>query len=168
MSPQGIASVVAAPPPDGSLDIEAPAYALLNGSAINPMPSKRGDESAKLYALQRELKIVDRAIQIARDQASTVSIAASREVAAENLDQINAMHRQRALLLISLLKLNDKIERARASLVVAGIYPAGPMENYTARLFGTGTNPSPLNHWPRRYIAACLEAGVITKKDLEA
>src|SRR5882724_7330990 len=57
VSPQGIARVVAAPPPDGSLDIEAPAYALLNGSAINPMPSRAGDESVKLYALQREVKI---------------------------------------------------------------------------------------------------------------
>jgi len=69
--------------------------------------------------------------------------------------------------LISLLKRNDKIEGLRSSLVVAGIYPAGPMEGYTARLFGSGSNPSPLNHWPRRYIAACLEAGVISKKDLE-
>src|SRR5258707_13751226 len=97
VSPQGIASGVASPPPGGSVDIEAPAYAMLNGSAVSPMPSRAGDESVKLYGLQRELKIVDRAIQIARNQASTASVAASREVVSENLDQINDLHKQRAL-----------------------------------------------------------------------
>lgn len=166
VSKAGVASVMAVEPPDESKDIEAPAFALLNGAAIAPMSSKKGIEGVRLHALQRELLIVDRALVIAEGQIRISSIAASREASAEGLDQTRALHRQRALLLVSLLDLNDKIEAHRVDTAVGGVYADGPMEGYTARLFGTGSNPSPLNHWPRRYIAACLAAGIITKKEV--
>jgi hypothetical protein len=166
VSKAGVPAVMAMEPPDAAKDVEAPAYALLNGAAIAPMFSKKGNDGVRLYALQREIQIIDRAIVIAEGQLRTATLAASREAAAEGLDQTRALHRQRALVLISLLELNDKIEAHRVNSAVGGISADGPMEGFTARLFGTAANPSPLNHWPRRYIAACLAAGVITKKEL--
>jgi hypothetical protein len=138
---------------------------LLNGAAIAPVSPKKGNEGVRLHGLYREIQIVDRAIVIAENQLRTATIAASRESAAESLDQTHALHRQRALLLVSLLDLNNKIEAHRINSAVGGFSADGPMEGYTARLFGTAANPSPLNHWPRRYIAACVAAGVITQKE---
>lgn len=168
VSPMGIASVFAVEPPDNTKDIEAPAWELLNGASIASMPSKAGVEAVRLHGIQRELRIVDRAIKIAEGQALTASIAAARESSAESLDQTRALHRQRALLLVSLLDLNEKIESHRISTAVGGVCADGPLEGFTARLYGASTNPSPLNHWPRRYIAACLAAGVISKKEVNS
>jgi hypothetical protein len=164
----GVPAVFATEPPDESRDIESPAYELLNGASIAALPSKRGGEPVRLYAIQHELRIVDRAIKIAESQVLTASVAAARESSAAGLDQTNALHRQRALLLVSLLHLNETIEAHRISTAVGGVCADGPLEGFTARLFGTGTVRSPLNHWPHHYLEACLAAGVITKKDLTA
>jgi hypothetical protein len=87
VSKAGVPAVMATEPPDEAKDIEAPAYALLNGAAIAPMQSKNGNDGVRLYAVLREIQIVDRAIVIAEGQLRTATIAASRESAADGLDQ---------------------------------------------------------------------------------
>jgi hypothetical protein len=136
VSNAGVASVFAMDPPDETKDIEAPAYELLNGASIAGMPSKKGTEAVRLHAIQREMRIVDRAIKIAEGQVLTASIAAARESADEGLDQTRALHRQRALLLISLLDLNDKIEAHRLSWGPLSFSPRVPEKK------PTGVTPS--------------------------
>lgn len=165
VSKAGVAAVMAVEPPDASADIDTPAMALLNGAATEALPGKMGSEGARLHGVMRDIQIVDRAVVIAQGQLLTAAIAASRESGSENLETTRELHRQRALLLISLLQLNEKIETHRVNTAVGGICADGPMEGFTARLFGVGVAPTVFNLWPRKYLAACLAAAVISKKE---
>jgi hypothetical protein len=166
VSRSGVPAVTATDPLDEAEDTTAAAFEMLNGSAIAAMPPKSLNDGVRLHNLQREFQKVGRAIEIGERQLITASIDAARESAAANLEQTQALHRQRALLLVSLLDLNEKIETLRLKVAVGGVSADGPLENFTARLFGAGIGPTVFNLWPRKYLAACLDAGIITKKEL--
>jgi hypothetical protein len=165
VGPAGVPLVFPAEPPDQSKNLDAPAFALLNGAAIGAAPSKASDPAVKLNSLQRELAVIDRAIVLAQGQAAIAASAASREAAAEYQETSRALHRHRALLIVSLLKANEDIEALRARTSVGGSSADSSLEGFTLRLFGLQSTPSPWNTWPRRYLDACVEAGVITKDE---
>lgn len=162
----GVPLVFAMEPPDETKNLDAPAFALLNGAAIGAAPSRENDPAVKLHALQREIAIIDRAIVFAERQAAVAANAASREASAEYEETSRALHRHRALLIISLLKANADIEALRARTSVGGSSADSVMEGFTLRLFGLPSHPSPMNTWPRRYLEACVAAGVITQDEI--
>ncbi|MGR4929288.1 hypothetical protein ACIPUD_21185 [Bradyrhizobium sp. CAR08] len=165
VGPAGVPLVFPVEPPDESKNLDAPAFALLNGAAVGPAPSKASDPAVKLNSLQRELAVIDRAIVLAQGQANLAASAASREAAEEYKETSRSLHRHRALLIVSLLKANEDIEALRGRTAVGGSSADSSLEGFTIRLFGLPSTPSHWNIWPRRYLDACVEAGVITKDE---
>jgi hypothetical protein len=167
IGPSGVPLVFAIEAPDDSNDITGPAFELLNGAAIGPGYSKADDPSAMLYALKRQLAIVDRAIDLAHGQIVAASVHASREAAEEQMETSRALHRHRALLIVSLLKSNEQIEELRTRSAFGGSRADSSLDGFTLRLFGLPSQPSPMNTWPRRYLDACVSAGVVTAEEVK-
>jgi hypothetical protein len=147
-------------------DVQTAAFALLNGSALLAQPLASLDLGVELYEILQKRKAISRAIEIAQKHSVTASVAVSREKLADNIEQLNAIERQRAICVATILSLNEKYTALRNSLLVGGIEPATPIPEFTLRLWGHNTTPSPLNHWPRTYLAACRAAGLISEKEI--
>ncbi len=163
----GVAEVIAEKPSDEGDDIEAEAFVMLNGSSIQAAPSRKGGEAARLYDLERLLRIEDRVIQLAGSQTMVAAAAASKEAIDRNREEILATHRRRALCVLELLALNDRVEDLRARVSIGGVTPDFPIDGFTGRLFGRASEPnSPVGHWARQYLQACVAAGLITQKEL--
>lgn len=163
--PAGVPLVFPSEPPDESRDLDPAAFQLLNGAAIGAAPTKARDPSVVLYGLQRELAVIDRAIVLAQGQVVKAANSAAREASDEFRETSRALHRHRAMLIVSLLKANEDIEALRTRASVGGVSADSTLDGLTLRLFGLPSTPSPWNTWPRRYLDLCIEAGVITKEE---
>lgn len=166
VGPAGVPLVFPTEPPDESRDLDPAAFQLLNGAAIGPAPSKASDPAVVLHGLRRELAVIDRAILLAQGQVAKAAHSAAHEASDEFRETGRALHRHRAMLIVSLLKANEDIEALRTRASVGGAYADSTLDGFTLRLFGLPSQPSPLNTWPRRYLDACLAAGIITEDEI--
>ncbi|MET4601074.1 hypothetical protein ABIB90_000525 [Bradyrhizobium sp. JR4.1] len=162
----GVPEVFSEKPADIGADRETRARALLEGAQFGDLPPRREAEGVRLFRLQQQLGDVDRAIELARSHVFAAAAAATQEAVSAHKSQVDALHRRRALAIVNLLKLNDEIGALRSSLGVGGVMADGPLDAFTPRLFG-GSTPSALNSWPKRYLEACIAAGIVTEKETQ-
>jgi len=72
------------------------------------------------------------------------------------------LQRERALMLVSLRALNEKLERLRPSL------RNPPLDGFTVKLGGTGQTPGLSGQWLESYIDRAIAARVLHEDELEA
>ena len=72
------------------------------------------------------------------------------------------LQRERALTLMSLRALNEKLERLRPSL------RNPPLDGYTIKLGGTGQTPGLSGQWLETYIDRAIAARLVSEDEIEA
>jgi hypothetical protein len=159
--------VVAINPSEAAYDIDAAAHARLNGAAYVTPPTV-AKPGIQLFQKRREVDEIKRAIELASQQSFVARIDLGRELLAEHDAEIRALHRRRAQTLLELFKVNGELEEMRLRLLRAGSSVPHPMDGWSQRLFGVSNPPSPLNHWPLKYLQECLKAKIINDRDLES
>ncbi len=160
------AGVVAINPSHAAYDVDAAARARLNGASYvaAPIGNKPGVE---LFLKRRKVEELKRAIELASQQSGAARIDLGRELLAKYDPEIRALHRERALAIVKIFKLNAELEAMRLKLLQAGSSVPHEMDGFNLKLFGQSHPPTPMNEWPRRYLQTCLKAKIITEKDLE-
>ena len=72
------------------------------------------------------------------------------------------LQRERALMLVSLRALNERLERLRPSL------RKPPLDGFTVKLGGTGQTPGLSGQWLETYIDRAIAARIVSEDELEA
>lgn len=142
------------------------ARALVNGASYQPVAVSADHPAIRYEQERRRQEVLKLAIEQAENDAALASADLGREILARHDAEIKAKHRERALTLIRVMRLNDEIEEFRANLMESGGTVAHPLDGHTAKLFGITSQPSASAAGLRRYLEACLAAGIITKKEL--
>ncbi|QIG92283.2 hypothetical protein [Bradyrhizobium sp. 6(2017)] len=142
------------------------ARSLVNGASYKPAAVSADHPAIRYEQERRRQEVLKLAVEQAEQDAALASADLGREILATHDAEIKAKHRERALTLIKLMRLNDQIEEFRATLMECGAAVAHPLDGHTAKLFGITSQPSASAAGLRRYLDACVAAGVITKKEL--
>jgi hypothetical protein len=159
------AGVLAVNPSEAAYDVEQGARSRLNGAAYAAAATE--NKGIELFLKRREVAELKRAIELASQQSDAARIDLGRELLIKHDAEIRALHRERALVLLKLFKINGELEEMRLRLLRAGSSVPHPMDGWSLRLFGLSNPPSALNAWPMKYLAECVKADIITEKDLE-
>ncbi|MBR1149069.1 hypothetical protein [Bradyrhizobium sp. JYMT SZCCT0428] len=165
--PRERSGVVEINPDDFSYDVDAAAHARLNGAAY-VLASTEKKPGIELFLARRKVKELRRAIELAEQQSFTARQDLGRELLAKHDDEIRALHRDRALVLLKLFQINGELEQMRLKLIREGSGTPHPMDGWSQRLFGLANPNTQLNAWPKKYLAECLKQNIITEKDIEA
>jgi hypothetical protein len=154
-------------PPDPEGDVYGSAQALLNGTSYENAPGKDRDPNILLFRKQRDLAIVDTALEIGRKQSLIANGELADTRAKERSPEWRDLQRQRALTVAKLLDLNEKIENLKVEIRAPGAFPNLELDGFTPRLWGTGSWGTALNYGPKAYLEACVSAKVITEKEVK-
>jgi hypothetical protein len=122
--------------------------------------------SVRLHELENSLRKIDRAIELGGQRWAADHAARSRELIAEHSAEWAAAQRQRASILIDLMKANRSVEDLKQAMTSQGQLGGNlPLDGFTGRLFGTGGAQTPVNHWVYEYLKAAVAIGLIDAKD---
>jgi len=138
----------------------------LNGDAYRSAPAGI-NLGAELFQLRREAQTLRKTLDLAEKQWEAASVDVGRELLQRHAPEINALHRRRALAILEIFKCSGELEAMRLRLLQSGSSIAHELDGYSLRLWGELMPPSPMNHWPRKYLSECLKAGIISDRDLE-
>ena len=156
---------VPAAPTDPKNDTGAAAYALLSGSAENAPPTNN-DPDVELFNKRHELEVVEKAIALGQRQALKAHGNRTETIAKQRSPEWAELQRQRAIAVATLLKINQRIEALKGEISPKGPMPNLALDGYTHRLFGADSRPTVTNHWPLNYLRACIQAGIVTEKEI--
>ncbi|MBR1164238.1 hypothetical protein [Bradyrhizobium elkanii] len=131
-----------------------------------PAASQAKSNNHRLFELRRHLEAIDRATLAAERDAQAAHTAHSRQLMAKVQPQWRDLHRQRAQLLVNLIKLNRQIEELKQSVRSGGQYAGMPADEFTPRLFGTGGPQNGANHWAYAYLNAVVTVGYVDRRDV--
>ena len=152
-------------PPTLSDSYLEPDRELINGAAYKALPPTKEANIQLFHKLRRRDQLrITRAE--AEKQLLTASIDLGRELLTEHDAEIRTLHRERALLLLKLFKINGDLEELRKKLLKGGALVAHPLDGWSLRFFGQSHPPTPLNAWPLKYLQQCVKLGIITEKEM--
>lgn len=159
--------VVPIHPDAAKYDLSAAAHARMNGATYVPAPT--GDRpGVELFLKRREVEELKHAIELASQQEFAARQDLGRELLAKHDNEIRVLHRERALVILKLFKINGELEQMRLKLIREGSSMPHPLDGWSQRFFGLANPNTALNAWPKKYLAECLKQKIITEKDIEA
>jgi hypothetical protein len=140
------------------------ALALLDKDAKIVAAPVRPSASVRLHELEHTLRKIDRALELGGQRWAADHAARSCELIAEySADWVTAQ-RQRANILINLMKANRRVEDLKQAMTSQGQLGGNlPLDGFTGRLFGVGGTQTPINHWVYEYLKAAAAIGLIDK-----
>ena len=138
------------------------AMALLDEDAKIVAAPVRPSASVRLHELEHTLRKIDRALELGGQRWAADHAARSRELIAEYSADWTAAQRQRANILLDLMKANRRVEDLKQAMTSQGQLGGNlPLDGFTGRLFGTGGTQTPVNHWVYEYLKAAVAIGLI-------
>ena len=134
---------------DSYLDVDRE---LLNGAVYKALPpaAETLSNDIVLYHKIRRAEQLKNTRAVAEEHLRAASIDYSHELLIQHEPEIRSLHRERALLLLKLFKINGDLEELRKKLLKGGGLVVHPLDGWSLRFFGQSHPPTPLNAWPDR------------------
>jgi hypothetical protein len=150
------------------VNINAAALRLLDGDGGAANHSLiESNSNARLYGLRIDLDVIDRALAMAHQRALSDHAEQSRELIVAHQDEWRDLQRQRAELVIGLLRTNRKIENFKTAATSNGQLGNLDLDGYSGRLFGVGCLQNAPGHFAVEFLRVAAKIGLITTKDFE-
>jgi hypothetical protein len=150
-------------PIEGAVNIDQAALRLLDGDgAVNHSPVEP-NSNVRLYRARIDLDVIDRALVMAGQRAAVDHGDQSRQLIAAHQDEWRELQRQRAELVIGLLRVNRKIENFKTAVTSGGQLGNLICDGYSGRLLGVGFLENAAGHWGFEFLRAAAKAGLITE-----
>jgi hypothetical protein len=154
-------------PVEGAVNIDHAALLLLDGDggAANHSSPVDPNPNARLYRLRIDLDIIDRALVLAGQRSLSDHADQSRQLIASHQDEWRDLQRQRAEIVIELLRVNRRIEEFKTAVTSDGQLGNLDLDGYSGRLLGVGCLQNAPGHFAVEFLKSAAKAGLIAERD---
>jgi hypothetical protein len=154
-------------PIEGAVNIDLAALRLLDGDGGAASHSVEPNANVRLYRLRIDLDVIDRALQMAGQRALVDHGDQSRGLIAKHQDEWRDLQRQRAELVIGLLRVNRKIENFKSAVTSDGQLGNLNCDGFSGRLLGVGILENAAGHWAVSFLKAAAKIGLVSERDFK-